>query len=479
MEGGNLMVFSGLFFITVFLPAVLILYYISKNRTYRNTVLTIMSLVFYSWGEPVFVLLLLLTSAFVYIIALLIQKNSGKPLSKVYLVSGISIIIAVLAFFKYSGFIAENLSALFKFENSFNDIALPLGLSFYTFTCISYLVDVYKEKTAAQRNFMDLLMYISIFFTVTSGPIQRYPDWQADIRSDRETWDKFNYGVHRFIIGLAKKAILANTAGSLISSFMGTDYSKLSVQGAWIGILLFSLQIYFDFAGYSDMAIGLASMFGFSIKENFNYPYISRSATDFWRRWHITLGLFFRDYVYIPLGGNRKYRIRNLLIVWFLTGLWHGASWNYVIWGLYFFVLLLIEKTFLQKLFDRIPKIFSHLYFLLVMLIGWVFFYNTDLLKALQYIGVMFNINAVSFSDPILTILFNNNVLFIIIAIICTVPLGRFLKEQAEKLEHRISKGHTDIVNMIVLPVLNILLFAVSIIFLVGDTYTPFLYFNF
>lgn len=473
------MVFSGLFFITVFLPAVLILYYISKNRTYRNTVLTIMSLAFYAWGEPVFVLLLLLTSAFVYIIALLIQKNLGKPLSKIYLLSGISIVIAVLAFFKYSGFIAENLSALFKFENSFNDIALPLGLSFYTFTCISYLVDVYKEKTAAQRNFMDLLMYISIFFTVTSGPIQRYPDWQADIRSDRETWDKFNYGVHRFIIGLAKKAILANTAGSLISSFMGTDYSKLSVQGAWIGILLFSLQIYFDFAGYSDMAIGLASMFGFSIKENFNYPYISRSATDFWRRWHITLGLFFRDYVYIPLGGNRKYRIRNLLIVWFLTGLWHGASWNYVIWGLYFFVLLLIEKTFLQKLFDRIPKIFSHLYFLLVMLIGWVFFYNTDLLKALQYIGVMFNINAVSFSDPILTILFNNNVLFIIIAIICTVPLGRFLKEQAEKLEHRISKGHTDIVNMIVLPVLNILLFAVSIIFLVGDTYTPFLYFNF
>lgn len=473
------MVFSGLFFITVFLPAVLILYYISKNRTYRNTVLTIMSLAFYAWGEPVFVLLLLLTSAFVYIIALLIQKNLGKPLSKIYLLSGISIVIAVLAFFKYSGFIAENLSALFKFENSFNDIALPLGLSFYTFTCISYLVDVYKMKTAAQRNFMDLLMYISIFFTVTSGPIQRYPDWQSDIKGDRETWDKFNYGVHRFIIGLAKKAILANTAGSLISSFMGTDYSKLSVQGAWIGILLFSLQIYFDFAGYSDMAIGLASMFGFSIKENFNYPYISRSASEFWRRWHITLGSFFKDYVYIPLGGNRKYRIRNLLIVWFLTGLWHGASWNFVIWGLYFFILLFIEKTFLQKLFDRIPKIFSHLYFLLVMLIGWVFFYNTDLLKAIQYIGIMFNINAVSFSDPILTILFNNNVLFIIVAIICTVPLGKFLKEQADKLENRISKGNTDIVNRIVLPVLNILLLAVSIIFLVGDTYTPFLYFNF
>ncbi len=238
------MVFSGLFFITVFLPAVLILYYISKNRTYRNTVLTIMSLAFYAWGEPVFVLLLLLTSAFVYIIALLIQKNLGKPLSKIYLLSGISIVIAVLAFFKYSGFIAENLSALFKFENSFNDIALPLGLSFYTFTCISYLVDVYKMKTAAQRNFMDLLMYISIFFTVTSGPIQRYPDWQSDIKGDRETWDKFNYGVHRFIIGLAKKAILANTAGSLISSFMGTDYSKLSVQGAWIGIFLFITDIF-------------------------------------------------------------------------------------------------------------------------------------------------------------------------------------------------------------------------------------------
>ena len=473
------MIFSGLFFLTVFLPAALILYYISKNRTYRNTVLTIISLLFYAWGEPVWVLLLIATSAFVYIIALLIQKNAGNKSSKILLVIGIAIVIAVLGFFKYSGFIANNLSAIFKFENNFNDIALPLGLSFYTFTCISYLADVYNKKTSAQKNFIDLLMYISIFFTVTSGPIQRYPDWTADMYANRETWDKFNYGVQRFIIGLAKKAILANTTGSLISSFMGTDYSKLSVQGAWIGILLFALQIYFDFAGYSDMAIGLASMFGFSIKENFNYPYVSKSATEFWRRWHISLGSFFKDYVYIPLGGNRKFKIRNLFIVWFLTGLWHGASWNFVIWGLYFFVLLLIEKTFLLKLFDKIPKIFSHIYFLLVMLIGWVFFYNTDLSKAIQYIGVMFNIKAASVSDPILTILFNNNVLFIAAAVICTMPLGKILKEQAIKLENRISKGRTDIINRIVLPVLNISLLILSIIFLVGDTYTPFLYFNF
>ncbi len=473
------MVFSGLFFLTVFLPATLILYYISKNRTYRNIVLTVMSLVFYAWGEPVYILLLLLTSAFVYIVALLIQQKAGTRFAKIYLITGITVIIAVLVFFKYSGFIAQNLSAIFKFKNPFNDIALPLGLSFYTFTCISYLADVYKKKTEAQRNFLDLLMYISVFFTVTSGPIRRYPDWVQDIRSDRETWEKFNYGVHRFIIGLAKKAVIANTAGTLISSFTGTDYSRLSVQGAWIGILLFSLQIYFDFSGYSDMAIGLASMFGFSVNENFNYPYISKSATEFWRRWHITLGGFFRDYVYIPLGGNRKYRIRNLLVVWFLTGLWHGASWNFVIWGLYFFVLLLIEKAFLIKLFEKIPKVFSHIYFLLVMLIGWVFFYHTDLSQAVRYICVMFGIKAASFSDAILTILFNNNVLFILTAVICTVPLGKFLKQQAEKLEYRLSKGRTDILNRIVIPLFNTALLILSIIFLVGDTYTPFLYFNF
>ncbi|HXK72210.1 MAG TPA: MBOAT family O-acyltransferase [Clostridia bacterium] len=473
------MVFSGLFFLTIFLPVSLILYYAVKNRTYRNVILTIMSLVFYAWGEPVWILLLLFCSMFVYLFAIMIERSNRDNLSKTLLIVSIAILIAILGFFKYSGFIVDNISSLFSIENSYTDMALPLGLSFYTFTCISYLVDVYKKKAPAQRNYVNMLMYISLFFTVTSGPIQRYPDLLADINANRESWSKFNYGVHRFIIGLAKKAIIANTAGSLISSFMGNDYTKLSVQGAWIGILLFSLQIYFDFSGYSDMAIGLASMFGFSLKENFNYPYISRSATEFWRRWHISLGSFFRDYVYIPLGGNRKFKLRNLFIVWFLTGLWHGASWNFVIWGLYFFVFLLIEKTFLQKIFDKIPKIFSHIYFVLVMLIGWVFFYNTDLIQAIRYIGVMFNINAVSFSDPILTILFNNNVLFIIGAVICAVPLGKLLKQVFEKLENKISNGRTDIVNSVIIPLINIALLAVSIIFLVGDTYTPFLYFNF
>lgn len=473
------MVFSSLFFLTVFLPIALLLYYSFKNRTYRNVILVILSLAFYAWGEPFWILLLLVCSFFVHWLALLIGKNAGKPSSKVYLITGISLLILVLGFFKYSGFVAENLSVIFKFENKFTDIALPLGLSFYTFTCISYLTDIYKKKAPAQKNILNTLMFISMFFTVTSGPIQRYPDVMRDINTNRETWDKFNYGVHRFIIGLAKKAIIANTAGALISSFMGKDYSKLSVQGAWIGILLFALQIYFDFSGYSDMAIGLASMFGFSLKENFKYPYISRSATDFWRRWHISLGSFFRDYVYIPLGGNRKFQLRNLFIVWFLTGLWHGASWNFVIWGLYFFVLILLEKTFLQKLFDKIPKIFSHIYFVVVMLVGWVFFYNTDLSQALRYIGVMFNIKAASITDPILSILFMNNVLFIGVAILCAFPIGRFLKQQFEKLENNISKGKTDILNRVIIPILTLSLLALSIIFLVGDTYTPFLYFNF
>jgi alginate O-acetyltransferase complex protein AlgI len=473
------MVFSNLLFLTVFLPLSLLLYYIVKNRTYRNVMLTVISLVFYAWGEPVWICALLGVAVLVYFVSCYIEAKAGTKKAKAALVSGIIFMIAFLGFFKYSGFIYSNISGLFGFTDAFTDIALPLGISFYTFTCISYMVDVYKGKTPAQHNFLTFLMYVSLFFCVTSGPILRYPDVSSDINGNRETWDKFNYGVSRFIVGLAKKAILANTAGSLISSFMGTDYSRLSVEGAWIGIVLYAVQIYFDFSGYSDMAIGLASMFGFSVKENFNYPYTATSATDFWRRWHISLGSFFRDYVYIPLGGNRKYALRNLLVVWFLTGLWHGASWNFVCWGLYFFVFILIEKTFLLKVFEKIPKIFSHIYFILVMLVGWVFFYNTDISQAIKYIGVMFGINAASFSDPILSILFMNNALFIIIALVCCLPIGKFLKAQADKLENKLSGGKTDILNRLLIPVLNIALLVLSVIFLVGDTYTPFLYFNF
>ena len=471
------MVFSSLFFLCNFLPICLGLYYVVKNRTYRNWLLVIASLIFYAWGEPVWISLLLISTIYSYFCALVVEKYRGSIKGKLALAVSVAVNLLILGFFKYSGFLIDNINGIFGSSIQIMGIGLPIGISFYTFKIISYVSDVYKGETEAQKSPLKLLLYVSLFHQIMAGPISRYKDISEEIDNRVETLKDFNYGVSRFIIGLGKKVILAGTAGKVVDSFMGGDYTRLPLLGAWFGILMFALQLYFDFSGYSDMAIGLGSMFGFRYRENFNYPYISKSASEFWRRWHISLGSFFKDYVYIPLGGNRRHKLRNLFVVWALTGLWHGADWNFVIWGLYYFILLMIEKAFLLKLFEKIPAIFSRLYLWLVVLVGWVFFYHNDIGQAFKFLGIMFGPEAKSISSPELSIHFWNNAVFLIISLIgCTPVFNQIL----EKLKGEGEGGKVyKFIEVYGKPIFNITVLILSVIFLVGQSYSPFMYFKF
>jgi alginate O-acetyltransferase complex protein AlgI len=472
------LVFSSLFFLCVFLPLNLALYYVIKNRTYRNWLLIITSLIFYAWGEPVWITLLVFSTLFDYYNALVAGRNRGNWKSKAAVVVSVTGNLLLLGFFKYSGFIVENLNGLLGTDLQITAFGLPIGISFYTFQTISYVVDVYRGEIEAQQSFSKLLLFVSLFHQLVAGPIVRYQDIAGEIEHRVETLEQFNYGVSRFIMGLGKKVLIANTAGKICESFLGTDYSRLPVTGAWLGIFLFALQIYFDFSGYSDMAIGLGKMFGFTYKENFNYPYISRSATEFWRRWHISLGSFFRDYVYIPLGGNRRHYIRNLFVVWSLTGLWHGASWNFVVWGLYYFALIFIEKIFLLRVFEKLPAIVSRLYLWMAVLVGWVFFYHLDLGQALEFLGIMFGVKASAFSGPEVAIHFLNNAVFLLIAAVGCTPVMQYLGDRAKGLRTG-EPGRIGAAAKVLPPLANMAVLILSIIFLVGQSYNPFLYFRF
>jgi alginate O-acetyltransferase complex protein AlgI len=326
-----------------------------------------MSLFFYAWGEPKWISVMLLCTLVNYITGILAEKHKGKWQSRAALVASLIINLGALGFFKYAGFLVSNLNHLTGLSISFAEIALPIGISFYTFQSMSYVIDVYRGEVEAQRSYWKLLLYVSLFHQLIAGPIVRYKDIAAEIENRRVTLDTFSAGINRFVVGLGKKVILANTAGKLSALFLDIPAADMSVLGGWYGIILFAIQIYFDFSGYSDMAIGLGKMFGFTYKENFDYPYISKSATEFWRRWHISLGTFFRDYLYIPLGGNRHHHIRNLTIVWLLTGLWHGASWNFILWGLYYGLLIILEKLFLDKWLKKLPAVFNHIYLLFIV----------------------------------------------------------------------------------------------------------------
>ncbi|HOB86648.1 MAG TPA: MBOAT family O-acyltransferase [Bacillota bacterium] len=472
------MVFSSLFFLCVFLPLSLALYYVLKNRTYRNWVLIIASLFFYAWGEPVWVTLLVVSTLFDYYNALVAERNRGNWKGKAAVAVSIAGNLLILGFFKYSGFVAENLNSLLGTGLPVPAFGLPIGISFYTFQTISYVIDVYRGETEAQRSFPKLLLFVSLFHQLVAGPIVRYREIAGEIEHRVESWEQFNYGASRFIMGLGKKVLIANTAGELCEHFLGTDYARLPVAGAWLGIFLFALQIYYDFSGYSDMAIGLGKMFGFTYKENFNYPYISRSATEFWRRWHISLGSFFRDYLYIPLGGNRRHQFRNLLVVWFLTGLWHGASWNFVIWGLYYFLLIAVEKLFLLRVLEKLPALFSRLYLWAAVLVGWVFFYHLDLGEALEFLGIMFGLKGAPLSGPEVAIHFWNSALFLLIAAVGCIP---FLKSWEKRAKGSLpGKGEGALLwEKGLKPLANIAVLVLSIIFLVGQSYNPFLYFRF
>lgn len=400
------MLFSSLEFLYLFLPVTLLIYFFSPLR-WRNLILLAVSLIFYGWGEPVYVFLMMFTITVDYIFGRLIEKKlDDKKKARKYLFAAIAVNLAILGFFKYAGFIIENLRFIPGLEGiEAPEISLPIGISFYTFQALSYVIDVYRNDTRAQKNIINFGAYVTLFPQLIAGPIVRYRDIDDQLTDRKHSLNMAASGIRTFTAGLAKKVLLANTAGELWKYFSGLPDGELTIAGAWLGITFYTFQIYFDFSGYSDMAIGLGRILGFRFLENFNYPYISKSITEFWRRWHISLSSWFREYVYIPLGGNRRGEVRtylNLFAVWLLTGLWHGANWNFVIWGLYYFVLLFLEKAFLGKLLEKVPAFFRHIYTLFFVVIGWLIFVfdgagSLTLERGFRYIGAMFGATAAGF----------------------------------------------------------------------------------
>lgn len=471
------MVFSSLIFLYLFLPLNLLFYFLCKNNHYRNIILVLFSLAFYAWGEPIWVILLVISAFIDYFNGRIIEKNRGTWKMKAALAVSVVINLSLLVFFKYSGFLVQNLNFLLGTQIPVSEFSLPIGISFYTFQTLSYTIDVYRNEVKAQPSFLKFILFVSLFHQLVAGPIVRYSDIAAEIVSRKISIRDVSYGINRFVTGLAKKVLLANTAGEIAEPFLNGNMDNLTTAGAWLGIILFSMQIYFDFSGYSDMAIGLGRMLGFHYKENFNYPYISRTATEFWRRWHISLGSFFRDYLYIPLGGNKKNHILNLSIVWFLTGLWHGASWNFVLWGLFYGLFIIMEKLFMGKWLQKLPAFISHVYLLLVVIVGWVFFYFTNLTDCFRYSGILFGIGNAGFISVEDRIVLSNNILFIIVSITACTPL---LTNLWGKVQKRIENWkHRDWVPALGHPVVNVILLLLSTAFLVGKSYNPFLYFRF
>jgi alginate O-acetyltransferase complex protein AlgI len=468
-------VFSSLFFLYLFLPILLIAYFAFKNSTYRNWILIFFSFAFYAWGEPVWIVLLLLASIIGYLFALGIEKYRGTWLAKAQYILAIAVNIGILGFFKYAGFLVDNFNSILPFNIPHPEVTLPIGISFFTFEIICYLTDVYKGTIKAPRSPKKLLLYVSFFPHLVAGPIIRYSDIQHQIDNPKVTMAGFSEGITRFMIGLGKKVIIANLLGESVAQLLNPASGSASVLGIWFGISLFALQIYFDFSGYSDMAIGLGKMFGINLRENFNYPYISKSAGDFWRRWNMSLGGFFRDYVYIPLGGNRRFYLRNLFVVWFLTGFWHGASWNFIIWGLYFGLLIYLERLFLGKWLEKAPSFVSHVYATLAMLIGWVWFYFTDLKAAIKALLTMFGLNHRELLTTELAIYFKENLLLFLVAIIASTPLMKWTFSRLAESNPKLGAG----LNGIGLPVMNIAILIISTILLIGSTYNPFLYYRF
>lgn len=478
------MVFSSLFFVFLFLPLNLIIYYFAKTVKARNIVMLIFSLIFYAWGEPVYVLLLLFMTFADWLLSIYIEKQKPhSALAKlgVFLMAVIN--LGLLAVFKYGSFVLENIGYIVGKDFGTFSIILPIGISFYTFQLMSYVVDVYRRDVPAQRNFATLLLYVSLFHQCIAGPIVRYKDVCAELTERKATSQDIADGIWRFCFGLAKKAVLANTCGAIADTLLATSdnvaLENLSVVALWVGILAYALQIYLDFSAYSDMAIGMGRMIGIHYLENFDYPYISRSVTEFWRRWHISLGSFFRDYVYIPLGGNRKGKLRtyiNLFVVWFLTGLWHGASWNFVLWGLYFFVFITLEKMFLSKALSK-DRIVSHIYLILVVYFGWILFKFEDTASIFSVLKGMFGLNGNSVTDFETNTLVMSNMFIILFCMLISTPI---VKKIGTIVRYTyMDKKAVSVIYSVGRILIPLLLLAVSVISLVGDSYNPFLYFQF
>ncbi len=465
------MLFSSISFLYYFLPCVLIIYFCTPKK-FKNIILLLSSLLFYFYGEPVYILVMIGSIISGYIHGLLIDKY--KKYKKVFLITSITISLGLLILFKYSNFIIDNINSIFNAKFALLNLALPIGISFYTFQILSYVIDVYNEKVAVQKSIIKLATYVSLFPQLIAGPIVRYSDIEKELSNRTHSFENMALGIRRFVIGLAKKILIANQLGEISNIFLQTD--ETSVISYWMYGIAFCLQIYFDFSAYSDMAIGLGKMFGFHFLENFNYPYISKSITEFWRRWHISLSTWFRDYVYIPLGGNRVGKLkllRNIFVVWCLTGIWHGANWTFIIWGLMFGILLIIEKIFLLKALDKIPKIFRHIYVLFVVMISFIIFNATDIRQAIYQIKGLFGINGETIINSYTLYYLKSYLVIFIIAIIGSTPL---LKNIIEKLKQR-SKIN-KIINLFE-PIAIMALLLISTAYLVDNSYNPFLYFRF
>ena len=461
------MLFSSLTFLFLFLPVVLTGYYLLPKKA-KNLWLLASSLFFYFYGEPKYLLLMISVIFISYIFGLLIEKSEGTK-RKLALTANIVLCLLALLFFKYTDFFISTVNGIFNSEIPLLKLALPIGISFYTFQAISYNIDVYRGDTPAQKNLISLALYVSLFPQLVAGPIVRYSDVNNDLNNRTHTVEKFSYGLMRFVTGLGKKILLANTLGSLCDTFRETD--EKSVLFFWIYAAAFSLQVYFDFSGYSDMAIGLGSMFGFKFSENFRHPYISTSVTEFWRRWHISLGSWFRDYVYIPMGGNRVKKPRfflNILTVWFLTGFWHGADWTFIIWGLYFAALLLIEKSIPQKIKDKVPSVIGHIYLIFAVLIGFVIFNANGIEGAIFDLRGMFTNAYPLYNDTALYYLRSYAVLFVI-GIIGSTPLIKNLAERFSKCK----------IAPVLQPIFIVVILVAVTAYLIDGSYNPFLYFRF
>lgn len=473
------MVFSSLNFLFVFLPVALLIYYISPRKI-KNLVLLFSSLFFYAWGEPVYIFLMIFSSIVDYIHGLFIDKyRHDDKKARLAVLSSVIINLGLLSFFKYSDFLILNINNILGTSFSQLNLPLPIGISFYTFQTMSYTIDVYRGDAEVQKNPISLATYVTLFPQLIAGPIVRYETIQHQINNRKETVEQFAYGSKRFIKGLGKKVLLANNIGYLWSEIQGIGMNDLSVLGAWLGIVAFSFQIYFDFSGYSDMAIGLGKMFGFDFLENFNYPYISQSITEFWRRWHMSLGTWFRDYVYIPLGGNRVSKgksIRNLFVVWFLTGLWHGASWNFVAWGIYFGILIGIEKMGLSKVLGSMWRPLRHIYVIFLLIIGWVLFVFEDITVGIDYMRIMFGLNNAPLLDgESVYYLYTNSILLAAVVFFST-PAISIAKD---KLLSKITGKGESLFYTAVMPIIYFVIMFLSTAYLADASYNPFLYFRF
>lgn len=468
------MVFSSMTFLFGFLPIVLLLYYAAPMKI-KNILIMVSGVLFYAWGEPFYVLIMLITILVDWSAGMLMEKFDHNQKARLYIMlTSVVLNLSFLVLFKYGSFVVSNINGLFGTQIFDPELPLPIGISFYTFQAMSYTIDLYSRNIKIQRSLINFTGYVTLFPQLIAGPIVRYSDIENEINTREISYSKVSDGISIFIKGLGKKVLLANTIGAVWTSIKVLDYQTMPMLTAWIGILAFTFQIYYDFSGYSDMAIGLGKMLGFNFPKNFDHPYMSKSITEFWRRWHITLGSWFRSYVYIPLGGNRGgtlKTVRNLLIVWFLTGLWHGASWNFVFWGVYFGVLIMAERLFLGKLLAKLPNIVQWLYSFLLVVFGWVFFEMKTLPEIGSFFSAMFGINGAGFFEPQSIYLLTTNFLAFVL---CAIGSTTLLRTSVRPLQNKLPTSFKSIKI-----ISEFALFAICICYLATSSYNPFLYFNF